>query len=187
MSDSHHRGVGRPRSEASRAALLDAAYWRMLEVGYSALTVDAVAKAAGAGKQTLYRWWPNKAALAIEALYVKAAQRIDRPRDAAARGGDIATFLRAEFLSLRPLAASLAPLLAEAREDSQTLAAFREALVDPRCAALTQILARRGVGAETAAPLVDAIDGAIWRAVMFGETLDDAFAQRLAGLAPREP
>jgi AcrR family transcriptional regulator len=183
MTDSRNRGVGRPRSEASRAALLDAAYWRMLEVGYSALSVEAVVKAAGAGKQTLYRWWPNKAALVIEALYVKAAGRIDRPREAAQRGSDVAAFLRAEFAGLRPLGPSLAPLLADASRNEGTLAAFREAMVEPRCAALRQILARRGVATATAAALVEAIDGAIWRALTFGEALDDALALRLAGLA----
>ena len=184
MTDSHHCGPGRPRSAASRAALLDAAYWRMLEVGYSALTVDAVAKAAGTGKQTLYRWWPNKAALVIEAIYVKAAQRIDRPREAAARGSDLAAFLRAEFVALRPLGPSLAPLFAEARQEPQTLAAFREALVEPRCAAIGRILSQRGVAPAIAAALAEAIDGAIWRALMLDETLDDALAQRLNGLAP---
>lgn len=184
MTELPHRGVGRPRSEASRAALLDAAYWRLLEGGYGDLTVDAVAKGAGAGKQTLYRWWPSKAALAIEALYVKAAQRIDRPREAAARGADLAAFLRAEFAALRPLAASLAPLFADARQNLQTLAAFREALVEPRCVVLAQILERRGVAGEAAAARVEAIDGAIWRALMLGESLDERLALRLAGLAP---
>ena len=187
MDDLQKRDIGRPRSEASRAALLDAAYWRMVEVGYSALTVDAVAKAAGAGKQTIYRWWPSKAALAIEAVYAKAAQRIDRPREAAARGADVAAFLRPEFAALRPLSPSLPPLLADARQDPRTLIAFREALVEPRCATLAQILARRGVAAETATALVVAIDGAIWRALWLGETLDDGLAQRLAGLAPGAP
>jgi coproporphyrinogen III oxidase-like Fe-S oxidoreductase len=44
MSESTKRAQGRPASEESRAALLDAAYWRLIEHGYDALTVDSIAK-----------------------------------------------------------------------------------------------------------------------------------------------
>lgn len=59
---------GRPRSEASRIAILTAARDLLREVGYEGLTVVAVAARAGAGKQTVYRWWPTKAVLVADCV-----------------------------------------------------------------------------------------------------------------------
>ncbi len=183
MSETPKRAAGRPRSEDSEAALLDAAYWRMLDLGYDALTVDAIAKAAGAGKQTLYRRWPNKAGLVIDALAAKAAQRIDRPREAAIRAGDLAAFLKAEFAALKPIGASLPGLFVDAQADPRTAEAFRTAMLKPRQNALRQILAAHSADAETRDALAEAIDGAIWRRLFLGEPLDDGLAHRLAALA----
>ena len=157
----------------------------MLDQGYGALTVDAIAKAAGAGKQTLYRRWPNKAALVIEALAAKAADRIDRPREAAVRAGDLAAYLRSEFAALKPFAASLRALFVDAQADPRTAEAFRAAMLKPRQVALRQILAARSADAELRDALAEAIDGAIWRRLFLGEALDDGFALRLAAIAPR--
>ncbi len=187
MSESGRRAAGRPRSEESGAALLDAAYWRLLDEGYDALTVCAIARAAGAGKQTLYRRWPNKAALIIEALAAKASQRIDRPREAAIRAGDLAAFLKAEFAALKPIGASLRGLLVDAQADPNTAEAFRTAMLKPRQNALRQILAAQSADAEMGDALAEAIDGAIWRRLFLGEPLDDGLAHRLAALAgPRK-
>lgn len=177
------RAAGRPRSAESQAALLDAAYWRMLDLGYQALTVVAIATAAGAGKQTIYRRWPNKAALVIAAIAANASQRIDRPREAAVRAGDLAAFLKAEFAALKPIGSSLPSLFVEAQADPRTAEAFRSAMLKPRQDALRQILAGHSADAETRDALIGAIDGAIWRRLFLGEALDERFARRLAALA----
>jgi AcrR family transcriptional regulator len=182
MSESAKRAAGRPRSDESEAALLDAAYWRILDEGYGALTVDAIAKAAGAGKQTLYRRWPSKAALAIEALAGKMAGRIDRPRETAIRAGDLTGFLKAEFAATKPFARSLAPLAVDAQSDPETARAFRDAFLKPRQSALRSILALSSPDPETRDALAEAIDGAIWRRVLLAEPLDEDFARRLGAL-----
>ena len=183
MSGTGRRAAGRPRSAESEAALLDAAYWRMLDLGYDALTVDAIAKAAGAGKQTIYRRWPHKAALVIEAIAAKARQRVDRPREAAVRSNDLAVFLKAEFAALKPIAPSLRTLFVEAQSDPRTAEAFRAAMLKPRQDALRKILAAYSADAEMRDALTEAIDGAIWRRLFLGEPLDERFARRLAALA----
>ena len=185
MSETARRAMGRPRSAESEAALLDAAYWRMLDLGYDALTVDAIAKAAGAGKQTIYRRWPHKAALVIEAIAAKARQRVDRPREAAVRAGDLAAFLKAEFAALKPIAPSLRTLFVEAQSDPRTAGAFRAAMLKPRQDALRKILAAYSADAELRDALTEAIDGAIWRRLFLGEPLDERLARRLALLANR--
>jgi len=57
--------IGRPRSKAavSHAAIMDAVYKLLKEKPARDLTMDAVAKQAGVGKPTLYKWWSSKAAL----------------------------------------------------------------------------------------------------------------------------
>lgn len=61
---------GRPRSVASHQAVLTTVA-RLLDVeqvAYDDLTIERIAAEAGVGKQTIYRWWPNKAAVVLEAL-----------------------------------------------------------------------------------------------------------------------
>jgi AcrR family transcriptional regulator len=70
--------VGARRSEATEAAVLEAFVALLDEVGYAAITMEAVAKRARAGKATLYRWWPTKAHIAL-ALISKAKVEMARP------------------------------------------------------------------------------------------------------------
>ena len=185
MPDSAKRPPGRPPSEESHAALLDAAWWRLLESGYAEVTVGAIAKAAGAGKQTIYRRWPNKAALVVDALAAKRAERIDRPKEAAVKKGDILAFLKAELAGLKPYASSLPALFADAQADPRTAEAFRAAMVAPRQAALREVLASPSADPKIRDALVEAIDGAFWRRIFLGEPLDEAFAAQMARLAGR--
>jgi AcrR family transcriptional regulator len=60
--------VGRPRDDTRDAVILEATIAVLSEVGYDRLTIDAVAARAKASKATVYRRWPNKAALIVEAL-----------------------------------------------------------------------------------------------------------------------
>jgi len=60
--------AGRPRSEEAHTAILDAALELLVEVGYVALTVEGIAARAGVGKATIYRRWPSKLPLVIEAF-----------------------------------------------------------------------------------------------------------------------
>ena len=58
----------RRRSEKSRTAIVTATRELLLERGFDGLTIEAVAARAGVGKQTIYRWWPTKETLALDAL-----------------------------------------------------------------------------------------------------------------------
>jgi AcrR family transcriptional regulator len=60
--------AGRPRSEEAHKAILDATLELLVEVGFSAMTVEGVASRAGVGKATIYRRWPSKLPLVVEAF-----------------------------------------------------------------------------------------------------------------------
>lgn len=59
---------GPVRSEAARRAILDAAVTLFAERGYDHLTIEGIARLAGVGKQTIYRWWPSKGDVIAEAI-----------------------------------------------------------------------------------------------------------------------
>jgi AcrR family transcriptional regulator len=58
---------GRRRDPGAQDAILEATRGLLLEVGYPALTIESVARRAGVGKSTIYRWWPTKGELVLEA------------------------------------------------------------------------------------------------------------------------
>jgi AcrR family transcriptional regulator len=60
--------VPRTRDEAARRRVLDSARGLVCELGPRAVTVDDIASSAGVGKQTIYRWWPSKSAVIMDAL-----------------------------------------------------------------------------------------------------------------------
>jgi AcrR family transcriptional regulator len=84
------------RSERSRRAIYDAALALVVEVGYPRTTIEGIAARAGVGKQTIYRWWPSKAAVLLEASLALAG---DAETDAEWTGfpdtGDLAADLKA--------------------------------------------------------------------------------------------
>ena len=60
----------------SHAAILDAVYELLQERSVRDLTMEAVAKRAGVGKPTLYKWWPTKAALVLAMFRERIACRL---------------------------------------------------------------------------------------------------------------
>ncbi len=90
------------RSERSRQAILTATTELLGEVGYPKLAVEAIASRAGVGKQTIYRWWPDKGALVLDAYLtlVQGAGELTFP-DTGDLGADLRTVLRS---TVNPLA-----------------------------------------------------------------------------------
>ena len=63
--------AGRPRSPKIQRAVLEAAVELVLAHGFGTLTMDSIAAAAGVGRMTLYRRWPNKAAIVMDAFVAR--------------------------------------------------------------------------------------------------------------------
>src|SRR3984957_20867579 len=89
-------GPGRKRSEESRLAILAAAWDLVGEAGFGALTIEGIAARSGTGKQTVYRWWPSKADVLLEALASRAD--LDIPgTDQGSYAADLLAFLTASL------------------------------------------------------------------------------------------
>ncbi len=67
-SENNARGKGRPRSEQSKKAILKATNSLLIHMSVQELSIEAIAKKAKVGKTTIYRWWPNKTAVVMDAL-----------------------------------------------------------------------------------------------------------------------
>jgi AcrR family transcriptional regulator len=62
------RPPGRPRNERSRQAILRSTLKLLSKSSFAQLSIEAIAADAGVGKTTVYRWWPNKGALVVDAF-----------------------------------------------------------------------------------------------------------------------
>lgn len=137
------RGRGRPRDEAARRRILKAALDLMEETAFAQVTAEAIAERAGASKATLYRWWPNKAAVVIEAFSQAVAPELPL-RDTGSLREDLTAQVRnfARVLS-GPGGRMLRAFIVAARSDPDVAAAFRSIWSDPRRAAAREILRRK--------------------------------------------
>jgi AcrR family transcriptional regulator len=70
---------GRPRSSETEQAILDSAYGIMASEGLAAASIDAVARDSGVSKMTIYKWWPSREALLIDAFLRQAASMLPWP------------------------------------------------------------------------------------------------------------
>ena len=79
VSSAQKPRMGRPLSIAaqSHSAIMDAVYAMLQEKSARDLTMEGIAKRAGVGKPTLYRWWPTKAALMMAMFHERLAGRFE--------------------------------------------------------------------------------------------------------------
>lgn len=175
--------TGRRRNEAVRRAILDAALRLLADADGAPVTVETIARAAGVGKQTLYRWWPSKGAVLLDALNDAAAQVVPGP-DTGTLRADLETLVTATFEVSRqaPWASALRTLVREAARDPH-LAELMRAFTESRRAALREILVRGRERGELPADrdvdlLVDQFYGFFWYRFLLGHAPLDAPAAR---------
>ncbi|MGW4808353.1 TetR/AcrR family transcriptional regulator [Kitasatospora sp. NPDC004272] len=126
------RGKGRPRSAAADQAILDATREALADLGWGGLTMGDVAQRAGVAKTTLYRRWPSKSELVVDAIaslfdQLECADRGSLQADIEAV---VARF--AELLTLPETQAALLALFAEGSRDPQLRRRIRERIVEPQ-------------------------------------------------------
>ncbi len=178
---------GRRRSQRSHDAIVDATQELLVERGYRALTIEGVAARAGVGKQTIYRWWPSKAALALEA-YLAGSDTVPQP---AARGSTLADIRALLHWLIDVLAQPIggrvvAGLVADLQHDPDLAKGFHLEVVPARRSAMLTVLEHARDRGELRADAdlelaVDTLHGAVFYRLLFsGEPLDAEFTERLA-------
>jgi len=125
---------GRPRSEPARQAILDATSELLLEHGLAGASMDAVAERAGVSKATIYRWWPSKEILALDAVYRAWSEVEPRRPDTGSLRGDLRAMLLPWVRSLRerPYGRVIAAFVTEAQTDPAFGEQYRTRFVAPR-------------------------------------------------------
>ena len=177
--------LGRPRDKAIEKAILRAALDLVSAQGFRAITVDQIAAEAGVGKMTLYRRWPNKAALVMDALLQLIGPETEFP-DApdALTSLERQLHLQAKFFCSR-YGRLIRTLVAEAQSDEDLASAFRERWLTPRRKGVLKKLKdaiatkqlRKDIDLEAT---IDMLYGPIYYRLLLGTgAIDTTFINRL--------
>jgi len=163
----------------------------MQEVGLRAMTTEAIATRSGASKATIYKWWPNKYAVALEAFLSEMLAEAADP-DTGAADEDFRIVLRGvTHFYASPSGRVFAQLVGEAQFDPVVAAELRDRFVGSRRKVVREVW-DRGVARGELRPDVDpeaAIDlvfgPVMYRLVAGHAPLDDAAADAIADAAMR--
>jgi AcrR family transcriptional regulator len=138
------RRPGRPRSGRAHASILDAAVELFIRGGSEGMSVEAVALRAGVGKATIYRRWPSKEELLIEAIEHVFAE--PPTRDTGSVRDDLALIGRDlhKLMTSRLTGGVFPPMAAEVARGSRLGRLYGQRVIAPRRAVLEQAL-RRGI------------------------------------------
>jgi AcrR family transcriptional regulator len=134
-------GPGRPRDPGLDAAIRAAAMELLSEVGYTRLSMEKVASRAGVSKASLYLRWPNKEALAFDALRHRARPVPEVP-DTGSLPGDMRAFLRGLLRTRREAGRALAGVSSEIAANPPLRKAWHMGLGGMLTGCLRQILTR---------------------------------------------
>jgi AcrR family transcriptional regulator len=175
---------GRPR-DPSRDGVIRAAILRLLaDVGYGALTMDAVAAQAGVGKATIYRRWRTKEDLVVDTI-AELHQIGTTPPDTGSLEGDLRGLLHSLVSVVSgPLGAATLSLLSTVPHQPALAEAFRAGPIGVWRSAFDEVWARaeeRGEVRSGAAPLAAETTSAllVQRWLLTGQPVDEAFADEV--------
>jgi AcrR family transcriptional regulator len=169
-------------------AILDATTELLSEVGYSQLTIEGVAARAGVGKATVYRWWPSKGSLAIEAVSRNLSQPTSRATGDIRKDVLVAIERTIEVLARSPQGAVITALTADLVNDPVLAQQFRDQILQPRRSLVLEVI--RGAMDRGELPadldselLMDIYVGAVfYRVLVSAEPVTDALAEQLVSL-----
>jgi AcrR family transcriptional regulator len=181
---------GDGRGGETRRRVIEATVALMDRVGYRSVTIDAVARASGVSKSTIYRHWSSRDALVLDAF----TSHIDDSTEVADTGdaiADLRTYLLklAFHLSVGGVGPVVTGLISDSLGDPEFAESFRVKVIEPRRRVFLQILLRgqqRGQirGDVDLRSAVDALYGSLHhRLLMTGRPIDAPFASALTDFA----
>ncbi len=144
QNNGSRRLPGRPRSEEARRAILRSTLKLLQNTGFLDLTIEAIAADAGVGKATVYRWWPNKGALVVDAFASSTEHKLHFP-DTGSVYRDVSLQMKQVIAIFRSRRGRMvAALVGGGQSDPELLEAFRERFLWPRRREAYKTL-RRGI------------------------------------------
>lgn len=194
MTEIARRPRGRPRNEQTRDAVLSAAFELGASDDAQDFSVAGIAALAGVSKQTVYRWWPSKGDVLLEAIARNADIKVPTV-DHGSYERDLYWFMKVTYDELkRPgMRIALRNLMAQSQQDQEFQDRFRQGLIDRRRAALQVIVKRADERGDLPPGLShdligDIVAGVHWyRLLATGRPLDDGDAEALAGFLAQRP
>ncbi len=182
------RPPGRPRSEFARRAILHSTLRLLQRVGFPELTIEAIAVDAGVSKATVYRWWPNKGALIMDAFASSTESKLHFP-DTGSVYQDVSLQMQQVIAIFRSRRGRIvAAVLGAGQSDAGLLEAFRARFLRPRRQEAYKTL-RRGIErGELPEDLdldlvLDTLYGAIYMRFLIGHgELTSEFVRRMCRL-----
>lgn len=180
------------RDAATTEAILVAAMDLLAERGLAAFTIERLAAKAGVSKATIYRWWPSRGAVALDALLATVEPQVPFPAE-----GDFEAVIRDQVTSLvrifrdDPAGDVIRALIAESQADPDLAAGFRERWLEPRRVAGRAVFRRAQEIGELRTDLdietaIDLIYGPVYFRLLVGhEPLSDSFAADITAYAMR--
>lgn len=148
------RGRGRHRSVEAEEAILKAALRLLEKKPLRKVTADEIAQEAGVSKATIYKWWPNKSLVALDAFLARMTEEVPMPDTGSAEQDfkqqlqSVVTFYNS------PLGRLFGQFVAEGQSDPRFLVRFQERFLYPRRSAAL-VMWRRGVERGEIRPDID--------------------------------
>ena len=176
--------TGRRRNQAARQAVLDAAAELLSRPDGAATSIEEIAQASGVSKHTIYRWWPSKGAVLLDALVEQARQEAGTA-PAGVLAADLETFLAATFRAAERAAPLLRSAMAEAQRDPQAAEGMRQFTAARREELRRVLAAGQSRGELPRNPdldlLINQVYGLLWYRILIGHApLTADVAARLA-------
>jgi AcrR family transcriptional regulator len=131
-SSSHKRAPGRPRSDQARQSILESTLELLQETGFEALSIEGIAAHAGVGKATVYRWWPNKAAVVIDAFLTWVEPELQFPQAPNVREQIMMQMRRLTKLMRGQFGTVLGAMIGAGQSQPEILEAIRTKWLEPR-------------------------------------------------------
>jgi AcrR family transcriptional regulator len=163
------------------AAICDATLALLLEVGYDRMSMDAVAARAHASKATIYRRWPGKQELVLDAVRARGVGLTVAEDTGSLRGDLVATYRSAIHGSAADDADLIAGVLRAMRSTPELADCVRSQVIESKCD-VSRVIVARAIGrgelpAETDPLILHEVASALWfhRVLVVGGPVDDAF------------
>jgi AcrR family transcriptional regulator len=158
---------GRHRSLEAKAAILKATLQLLERESLRKVTADAIAKRAGVSKATIYKWWPNKSMVALDAYLAGMTERVAMPDTGSAEDDFTEQLKSLTAFYTSTLGRLFCQFIAEGQSDAGFLASFRERFLYARRDA-ARVMWRRGVDRGE---IRSAVDGEIALDLIYGPTI----------------